>query len=625
MTTHRDSTTAQFQATIDALQHSSISTKLSVIDGLNDEIVVEQNALEAQRNRLHQHKQLVADLTTDLKGIQAGEEYTVSGGGSSTAPGLKVYVDASYAGASTGSAEAPFASLAAAIDAKCAVDDAVERIFVIAGGVYTVSKTIVKDVNVKQKVSFVGQGAGVTFLEAAASFTAGKDLDCLKLSNFGGLRFEKLTIRRCRYGIRAISCDDLHITHCSFTKCGSPATDTYYDGSISQSAQATAYANDMSSGGAVRVELAQGVVRLLHNQVRYCFRGLRCQDCVFGGLIQGNVVKQTVESGCYLASSSSDGNNGCQGFIIQNNDVNQACNNSYLVIGGRDNVVADNVARSGFNSGVQLWSACQTTVSGNKIEKCNTRDWNGLGVLGDSWAGGVSADGDTNIYGSATYQVKIFDNHITECGIGRAAENYAIRIANDAFAGAADKCYVGGNQSSDADVHFKNDQGVTVVDMDTRSQPGVFSAAEKVAIQADVTALQTAHPITPVVIENLSANDNTTLQATDRVVFFKHSQVHGLICTLPASGVANGHTIYIKNLQTGSSPVRGWGSGGGSGHAIKVVPGDAAHKIDIRFDEIILEPSSSTGVAMENENEACRLVWLSGTTPPTWVQTSDSY
>ncbi|MFP6673906.1 MAG: hypothetical protein VB878_02405, partial [Pirellulaceae bacterium] len=83
-----------------------------------------------------------------------------------------------------------------------------------------------------------------------------------------------------------------------------------------------------------------------------------------------------------------------------------------------------------------------------------------------------------------------------------------------------------------------------------------------------IMCLQTAHPITPVVIENLSANDNTTLQATDRVVFFKHSQVHGLICTLPASGVSNGHTIYIKNLQTGSSPVRGWGSGGGSGHAI---------------------------------------------------------
>ena len=136
-----------------------------------------------------------------------------------------------------------------------------------------------------------------------------------------------------------------------------------------------------------------------------------------------------------------------------------------------------------------------------------------------------------------------------------------------------------------------------------------------------MTALQ--NPITPVVVENLSNNDNTTLQATDRVVFFKHSQLHGLICTLPSSGVANGHTIYIKNLQTGSSPVRGWGSGGGSGHAIKVVPGDVAHKIDSRFTEITLEPSDSTGAAMDNENESARLVWLSASN--TWVQTSDAY
>ena len=150
------------------------------------------------------------------------------------------------------------------------------------------------------------------------------------------------------------------------------------------------------------MELAEGTVRLLHNQVRYCLRGLRCQDCINGGLIQGNVTRQTAESGIYLASSSSDGNNGCQGFVVQNNDVYQACNDSYLAIGGRDNVICDNVARSGFNTGVMLWHCCQTTVSGNKIEKCNSKIYNGLGVLADAWAGGLFADGDTNIYGSAT-------------------------------------------------------------------------------------------------------------------------------------------------------------------------------------------------------------------------------
>ena len=94
MTSYRDSTASQFQTHIDSLVHSSITSKLSVIDDLNDELVVEQTALEAQRNQLHRHKQLVAELTTDLKGIQAGEEYTTAVGSGILPPGKVVYVDA---------------------------------------------------------------------------------------------------------------------------------------------------------------------------------------------------------------------------------------------------------------------------------------------------------------------------------------------------------------------------------------------------------------------------------------------------------------------------------------------------------------------------------------------------
>ena len=303
MTAFRDDNDATFQTHIDGLTHSSISTKLSVIESLETQLQTEQTSIETQRAQLHRHKEKVAELTKDLTSIQAGEEYTVSqGGGSSlpTAPGLKIYVDAAYSGGSDdGSAEKPYQSLSAALDAKCGVSDATERIFEIAAGTYTVSKTIVKNSGVKQKCSFRGCGMGVTFLEAASSFTAGKDLDCLRLEEFGGLRFDSLTIRRCRYGLRLISCDDLHITHCHFTKCGAPATDTYYDGSLSQADQVTAYTTHMSSGGAVRADWPQGIVRILNCHVEYSFRGLRVANCVKGGLIQGNIVEKTAESGIY--------------------------------------------------------------------------------------------------------------------------------------------------------------------------------------------------------------------------------------------------------------------------------------------------------------------------------------
>ena len=627
MTSHRDDNDAQFQATIDALSHSSITTKLAVVESLESDLATEHTNLETQRNQLHRHKQKIASLVSDLKSIQSGEEYTVDGGGggsSTLPPGKVIYVDASYAaGSDDGSREKPYASLAVAIDAKCAVDDAAERIFDIAAGTYTVSKTITKDAGVTQSVTFRGRGS-TTILQAGASFAAGKASDCLRLSGFASIKVEDLAIRYCKYGLR-VACEDFTLRGCFFAQCGCDDTATQFDNSLSQGDQATAYAAT-TDGGALRVDSAAGFVRVEDNYVSECNRGLRIGDSVLGGSVKRNHVQKTLQAGIYLSSSTYTGSAGVQNFHVSDNQVINACNGGILVIGGRDNIVSSNIIKGCFNTPLMCWHCVQITLSDNVMEKSNFSTFNGQGVLGDAWSAGIMLDGDDDIYASGTYQAKLTGNVITEPSIGRAAAIYAIRIANDPFlpgGGSSLGVYCQANQSHGAATHVQNDNAVTILDMDSRGAGGVFSAAEKVAILADVATLQTAHPITPVVIENLSNNDNTTLQATDRVVFFKHSELYGLICTLPSSGVANGHTIYIKNLQTGSNPVRGWGNSGGSGHAIKVVPGDAAHKIDMRFDEITLEPSNSTGVAMDNENESARLVWLSASS--TWVQTSDSY
>ena len=145
MTSHKDDNDSTFQATIDGLTHSSIPTKLAVIESLDADLLSESTALETQRAQLHKHKQKIAGLVSDLQSIQSGVEYTIEsgGGGSSdpTAPGKKVFVNVSYAGGGdTGSAEAPYTSLAAAIAAKCGVADSLQRIFIIAAGTYTLPK-----------------------------------------------------------------------------------------------------------------------------------------------------------------------------------------------------------------------------------------------------------------------------------------------------------------------------------------------------------------------------------------------------------------------------------------------------------------------------------------------------
>ena len=114
MTSHKDDDDSTFQATIDGLSHTSIPTKLSVIESLDADLLAESTALETQRSQLHKHKQKIAGLVSDLQSIQSGVEYTIEGvgGGSSALPtGKVIYVDVSYSGGSDdGSREKPYTS-----------------------------------------------------------------------------------------------------------------------------------------------------------------------------------------------------------------------------------------------------------------------------------------------------------------------------------------------------------------------------------------------------------------------------------------------------------------------------------------------------------------------------------
>ena len=76
MTSHKDDDDSTFQATIDGLSHTSIPTKLSVIESLDADLLAESTALETQRSQLHKHKQKIAGLVSDLQSIQSGVEYT---------------------------------------------------------------------------------------------------------------------------------------------------------------------------------------------------------------------------------------------------------------------------------------------------------------------------------------------------------------------------------------------------------------------------------------------------------------------------------------------------------------------------------------------------------------------
>ena len=154
---------------------------------------------------------------------------------------------------------------------------------------------------------------------------------------------------------------------------------------------------------------------------------------------------------------------------------------------------------------------------------------------------------------------------------------------------------------------------------------GVFSAAEKTQILADVVALQAHHPSNPITVyENLSNNDDIPILASDKIVLVKHDQVTGLVCTLP-SDATNGQVIVIKNYHIGDGS--GGGGGGGGSYVITVRPAQSqtpSHKIDYKFDTLELNASSSSASGvMDSENEATRLIWYD--LDKSWISLQDAY
>ena len=474
MTTHRDSNDSAFQTHIDGLTHSSISTKLTVIETLNAQLVVEQTALEAQRSQLHKHKQKVLELTDGLKQVQTGEEYTVEGGGGSVLPAeIVVYVNAGAAASGAdGTIEKPYPDLEDAMDAKIAPGSTADVVFDIAGGVYTVSKSILQ--NQSQNVSFQGRGVNKSIIQAGATFEAGKNNNIFAINSYGDLSFRNLTFRNCKYALVPNNCQRFTLENCQFLRCGSSGAVTNHNNTLSQNDQNDRWTDQslhaLSNGGAVRVDGAAEFVQIRNNYVQHCLRGLRVSGGIRGGLIESNFVRDISESGIYL-------NAGCTDFTIQDNTILNANNNGILTVENRYVQIKNNTIKECWNTGIMCWSTSEVTITNNNIRDCGYALFNGIGVLGDNFASGITLDGNSNIANDAEFQSRIFGNSIIQMHNARSpSEKIAIRLSNDNY-NPGNKNYIQNNFSSEGDKHLHIDPGAS---MPSVIQSVTFTSANKI-------------------------------------------------------------------------------------------------------------------------------------------------
>ena len=448
MTSHRQSSDSQFDTHLSSLADDTLANKKTAWTSLKSDLGGENTELFGHQNQISKHRKKVNDMLEDLETLEAFQLAVAI-------PASKVvYVNASApSSGADGSIAKPYSDLQVAIDAKCAVGDAADRIFDIASGVYTCSRTIVKSAGVKQNVTFRGSGRGKTIIQASASYGAGMALYIFRPQLFGDLEFFDCTFRNCLYALRPDSCSKFSVERCEFVNCGASSDSTNFDASLSKSAQGLRFTDaslqKLSNGGAIRCDTASGRVSVVNVHVFQCLRSIRLSACSAGGLVKGCYCRDTAESAIYLNTGTVD-------VTVTSNTIVRPGNNGILLSSCQNCVVSNNVIRDPWNCPIQVWNSSDITVECNQTERSNYMSWNAVGNDSDSWAGGIHIAGNAGISSTAEYQTRVINNSFILCGLGRAPEVRAI-VYEDAALTSPESCnknYVDGNYS-DAAVHLK--------------------------------------------------------------------------------------------------------------------------------------------------------------------------
>ena len=380
-----------------------------------------------------------------------------------------VYCDAEYAGGnSDGSLLKPYVSLATAMTTKLTEGNQTNFTFKLAPGVYTGAISINRT-TATCSFTVEGSGADCTFVQAGATFAAGRSSDVINIQDFLNVTFKDFTVRYGKYGLRPRNCTSCTCTNVRFINCGSDGTSNRHDMSGTQAEQAAFWASTSTSdGGAVRIRSCTEV-QVQNCNVDLCARSLRIQDSGSDAkvsIVSGNRISRCLESGVYCSAGSYTGTDGCINFKISGNNVNGCLNNGILLIGGHRISVVGNTIIGCASAGIQQWHGLDNVIIGNSVINCNQLLHNGVGALGDAHAN-IHIDGSTNIRSGGKYIALVHNNTICDCNQGRAAAVYGIRIGGDtgtvSYPQESAQCSLDGNHI-DAATRLHNPQSIAVVD-----------------------------------------------------------------------------------------------------------------------------------------------------------------
>jgi len=363
---------------------------------------------------------------------------------------------------------------------------------------------------------------------------------------FNDVELSDVTVRFGAYGWYPRDVRKCVVRNVRFVNLGSDGTTNRHDFSGSQAEQAAFWAgNSTSDGGACRIRSA-GVVEVTNCQVDYCLRGLRIQDC--GSTDQASIVAncrvyRCSEAGIYLAAGTYNGASGCNNFMVSSNTVFECYNNGLLCIGGQGNTFqGNNVVRSA-NAGFQGYSVLDTRCIGNSFYDCNSKDYNGIGNLGDAYGCIVLAGGANSAIGTGSHAGVLQNNTMVKCNQGRAAAIYGIHIqvAAGTYPTASDKVILDAN-NSDATVRVHNPNSIPEI----ATQAAASGGATTVVQMTDVSSAGSGAIITTVERALITTNQTNIASKQDALTF-------GVVTDTGATVLSENIKLYVDANSGGSS------------------------------------------------------------------------
>ena len=418
-----------------------------------------------------------------------------------------------------GTESKPYKTLSAAVTAKLADGETDFVSFRLSSGNY--DGVISRDKSAQeQSFEIVGQGSHNTFIRGAASF-ASTTGSVLYFRDFWDITLKGVSVQNGAYGFYPRKCRNVKVIDCEFKYLGSDGTESLHDMSSTQAQQAAHWAGTgTSDGGTMRVRDCDDLV-LKNCSTSYCLRGYRIQD-VKRGTITGCRAYKLLESAYYLASGSYDGANGCKNFYISGCVADTILHSGFLVIGGQNNTIqactAINCTASPFNGfHTQDMRVCNCIA-----DNCNTKDFIGIGILGDAF-GQVYMAGGTNLTDTGGHMLTCTGCNFLRCGQGRHTTPTAFYVLDDP--GLVSSRLVLDNNNFDAVASIYNPESVPLRLTQYPAQPSyaasraLVSNAAGVAEASSVTATQLGYLDATSSIQTQLDSKGTTFSGTaDRVI-----------------------------------------------------------------------------------------------------------